>query len=60
MRTVSKRLAKLSAVTGVVFLLGSQPAIAQSRDSSAGDVGRTVWRTIVRILDLTQIRFPPG
>ena len=61
MKGVSRRVAKLFALCAVVLVLGAQPALAASRDSSTDRAPRSFLRTIIRhILDLTDIRLPPG
>jgi len=58
MRGVSKRATSVFALAVVVLVLGSQPALAASRDKvGVSGVLRTFAR---RVLDLIDIRFPPG
>jgi hypothetical protein len=63
MRGVSKRVSKLLAVSAFALLAAVHPAQAASKRTSAnGDSpSHSILRTIIRhILDLTDIRFPPG
>jgi hypothetical protein len=63
MRGVSKRVAKLLAVSAFTLLTAVHPALAASQTTLANRDGspRTILRSIIRhILDLTDIRFPPG
>ncbi len=61
MKSVSKSVAKLCALLTVVLLLGAQPALASPQRSSGGRASHSFLRTLIkRILDLTDIRFPPG
>jgi hypothetical protein len=60
MRSVSKRVAKYAGVFVIIALL-VQPAMAATSSSSDGNsFGTFLKRLVVRILDLTQISFPPG
>ncbi len=61
MKHVSKGVAKLCAVCAVVLLLGAQPALAAPQGSAGDRASHSFLRTILkRILDLTDISFPPG
>ncbi len=61
MRVVSKGVAKLFALCAVVLLLGAQPALAAPKGPSGDRGSQGILRTIIkRILDLTQISYPPG
>jgi hypothetical protein len=61
MKGVSKGVAKLFALSAVVLLLGAQPALAAPNGSSGDRGSHSFLRTILkRILDLTDISFPPG
>jgi hypothetical protein len=61
MRRVSKGVAKLCALGGVVMLLGAQPTLAASQGSRGDRAAHNFLRTILkRIHDLTDISFPPG
>jgi hypothetical protein len=59
MRGVSKRVARLAALSILVLALGTQPASAAPQGSSSDHV-RNFVRLIIRIFDETQISFPPG
>jgi hypothetical protein len=61
MRVVPKGVAKLFSLCAVVLLLGAQPVLAAPKGSSGDRGSHSFLRTLIkRILDLTDIRFPPG
>lgn len=61
MRVVSNGVAKLFALCAVVLLLGAQPMLAAPKGPSVDRGSHSFLRTLLkRILDLTDIRFPPG
>jgi hypothetical protein len=61
MKGVSKRVAKVFAPCAVVLLLGAQPVLAAPKGPSGDRGSQSILRTIInRILDLTDISFPPG
>jgi len=61
MKGVSRSVAKLFALCAVVLLLCAQPALAAPKGPSVDRGSHSFLRTLVkRILDLTDIRFPPG
>jgi hypothetical protein len=61
MKVVSTSLAKLCAVAALASMLAAPPVFATPKLPSQGQSVGTVIRSIIRhILDLTDIRFPPG
>jgi hypothetical protein len=60
MRGVSKRIANLAAVTAVVAALVVQPAFAAAKTPDRPTAFGSLIRTIIRVLDTIDIRFPPG
>jgi hypothetical protein len=61
MKRVSKAVAKLFALSTIVLLLSVQPALAAPKTPSGDRGTHSIIRTIIkRILDLTDISFPPG
>jgi len=61
MKGVSTTLAKLCAVAALASLLAAQPLFAAPKLPSQGQSVGSVIRSIIRhVLDLTDIRFPPG
>ena len=61
MRRVSKRITTLVAACALVLIAGGRPAFAAPKGLSDARSSSSFIRTVIRrILDLTDIRFPPG
>jgi hypothetical protein len=61
MRVVSKGVAKLFSLAAIVVLLGAQPMLAAPKGPSVDRGSHSFLHTLIkRILDLTDISFPPG
>jgi len=61
MRSVSRRVSSLVGLSALVLVLVTQPAFAARRDAPGDSPSRVILRSIIKhILDLTEIRFPPG
>jgi hypothetical protein len=61
MKGLPTTLAKLCAAAALAWMLAAQPVFAMPKLPSQGQSVGTVIRSIIRhILDLTDIRFPPG
>jgi hypothetical protein len=60
MRGVSKRIVNLAAVTAVIAATVVQPALAAAKTPDRTSSFGSLIRTIIRVLDTIDIRFPPG
>jgi hypothetical protein len=60
MRGVSKAVVKFAGIAVILITLLAQPAMAASTSRDCSTFGTLLRRLVARVLDTTQISFPPG
>ena len=60
MKGVSKRIAKVVAVSVFAGAIVVQPVLASAKTPEGGSNLRSIIRQIIRVLDTIQIGLPPG
>jgi hypothetical protein len=60
MRGVSKHVVKFAGIAVILATLLTQPALAASNSRDPSTFVTILKRLVARVLDTTQISFPPG